>query len=226
MGTEVSLHLGFEASVPLDLVQTTSNLASFEVHLNCPNAGYSRQVLSDITKHITFPHMSELYLFSGIEAPPVEWPHHDFLSLASRSSFSTTLTVLQLNIIKISEGELLDVLSVLRTVEKLTIVDDDSEAGPTSISNELFRRLLYNSKPTCLVPALQSLVFGTLLQFDEHTYLDLIISRLRPTRRFRSHILWLPGYERELCAEVMAKLGQLVRQRELWFVVEVFKPVV
>ncbi|KAJ7460314.1 hypothetical protein FB451DRAFT_1270969 [Mycena latifolia] len=220
IGTEVNLDLEFEVSVPLDLIQITSNVASLSLHFTCPDPGDSAQVFSEIMKHITFPHMFELCLFSGIGAPDLAWPHHEFLSFASRSSFSTNLTALQLNVVKIPEIELLEVLSVLRALERLTLVDDDGEAGPTLISSELLRRLIYTPEPGCLVPALKSLVLGTLLHFDEHTYLEFIVSRLSPSRRFRSDLLWLPGHERELCAEVCAKLEQFVRRRELWFVMK------
>ncbi|KAJ7457784.1 hypothetical protein FB451DRAFT_1274195 [Mycena latifolia] len=225
IGTAVSLDLGFETSIPLDLVHITSNLASIELHLNCRDPGHSRQVLCDIMKHATFPHMFQLWLYSGVEAPPPDWPHQEFLSLASRSSFCTNLTRLKFNVVSIPEIELLEVLSVLRALESLTIVEDDSgsSAGPALISNNFLRRLIYTTEPVCLVPALGSVVFGTFLQFDEHAYLDFVVSRLRPTRRFRSDILWLPGHQRELCADVMTKLEQLVYQRELRFVMEGFK---
>ncbi|KAJ7432152.1 hypothetical protein FB451DRAFT_1573238 [Mycena latifolia] len=209
IGTEVNLHLQFEVSIPLDMAQITSALGSLSLHLTCHDPEHSREVLGGIMKHVTLPHLFELCIFSGVEEPPPEWPHQAFLSLASRSSFSTNLTELELLIVRIPDHEFLEVLSVLRALEQLTLFDDDSGDGPALISNDLLRRLIYTPEPTCLVPALKSLVIGTLLQFDEHAYLDFVVSRRGPIHRFKSKILWLPGHERELCAEVISKLEQL-----------------
>ncbi|KAJ7460315.1 hypothetical protein FB451DRAFT_1563383 [Mycena latifolia] len=188
IGTEALLDFEFEASVPLALVPITTNLDSVEMHFTCPDPGLSRQVLSEIMKHVTFPHLFELCLFSGFGAPPPDWPHQEFLSLASRSSFPTNLTILQLNMIKIPEVELLEVLSVLRVLEKLTIFDDDSGsgAGPALISNDLLRHLVYTPETTCLIPALEFLVsamkFATPRNNRDARQTRRVTSKSRPTR--------------------------------------------
>ncbi|KAJ7688583.1 hypothetical protein B0H17DRAFT_1135554 [Mycena rosella] len=166
-GAEVDLQLNFSAlvSVPLALAHITSNLSQRFLHLSCRDPVRGEQNLEVIMQHVTFPHMFELCLFSGAESPPPQ--------LAPPGVPLPNGTI--------SEDDLLSVLSVLQALVFLSTFDDDIGTGPPLIVNGLLRRLIRTSDQQ-IVRCLTSLSLGTLLQFDEHTYLEFVVWRLKPTR--------------------------------------------
>lgn len=165
--------------------------------------------------------MDNLHGYNGIAHSPLGWPHDGFLSLAACPALSTHLAELVLAIVKFSEDELLQTLSLLRALEILEISDDpDDESGVALFSSVLLRRLTWTAESTCFVPALKSLNATSVLQLDEHLYLDFVLSRIGPRQMVRGDIRWLSGHGRGLFPEVVEKLAQLLRRRDLQFGLE------
>ncbi|KAJ6596141.1 hypothetical protein DFH09DRAFT_1305048 [Mycena vulgaris] len=141
---DVDLQLHLNSGDPsLELAPVTSRISGLALHLVCENPAHSQTVLGQIMENITLPCMRQLWLFSGVKMEPFGWPHIQFLSLASRSSFGTTVTFLQLDVVHIPEAELVEVLSVLRVLHTLSVAEDDSGFSPGLISPSLLRSLIW-----------------------------------------------------------------------------------
>ncbi|KAF8215775.1 hypothetical protein K438DRAFT_1799416, partial [Mycena galopus ATCC 62051] len=62
-----------------------------------------------------------------------------------------------------------------------------------------------------------------MLEFEDNTYLDLVLSRLKDEAPFEAELRWLPECRRELDSAVAARLRQLCIQKKLVFLFEAWK---
>ncbi|KAJ6532365.1 hypothetical protein B0H19DRAFT_1187386 [Mycena capillaripes] len=153
------------------------------------------------------------------------------MDLAARSLFHSHLRSLSLCHVLITQAELIEALVVLPSLQHLEISDHhkihNRGADQVLITDSLFSALTLNSSsPTestlgDLVPALQSLLCHSVLQFSDYAYLRFLFSRRREGScdaappPFSSRMCWRPGYRRELDAAVVAQLRELCIRKEL-----------
>ncbi|KAJ6460086.1 hypothetical protein C8R47DRAFT_130086 [Mycena vitilis] len=210
---------GWVANMP----PTSSNIISFSmdtwdelIREECVAA------IGHIFASLTLPRLRELS-FKSQEGPfaVIYWPHTAFVGLATRSSFDTHLHSLSLCQVTITEIELLGALALLPLLQHLEIGDHQTihNRGENQllITSSLFAALTLNNDTHTLglVPRLRSLVCQSLLQFDDHAYMNFLLSRRRPTAPFSSRMQWWPGHRRPLDAEVVARLRDVCVRREL-----------
>ncbi|KAJ6554985.1 hypothetical protein DFH09DRAFT_1166054 [Mycena vulgaris] len=160
--------------------------------------------LEEFLGGLTLPCLEELEMMTEqYPHKPIPWPRTAFPALGARSSFSTQLRSLQLYHVLITEADLLDCLASLLSLERLAISDKPlASADESLITNTLLAALTHSP----LVPRLRSLRCRSRLQFDDHVYLEFVLSRLQAGRPFESEIEWLFGYFRELDPAVVARL--------------------
>ncbi|KAJ7635648.1 hypothetical protein DFH06DRAFT_660771 [Mycena polygramma] len=199
---------------------TSSNIASLS--MDTWDELIPEECVAAIFACLTLPRLRELS-FKSQEGPCaiIYWPHSAFVDLAARSSFDTHLHSLSLCQVTITETELVGALGLLALLQHLEIWDHQTvhNRGENQllITNSLFAALTLKTDPhpTKLVPRLRSLVCQSLMQFDDHAYLDFLLSRRRPTAPFSSRMQWWPGHRRPLDAEVAARLRDLCVRKEL-----------
>ncbi|KAJ6579134.1 hypothetical protein DFH09DRAFT_1360974 [Mycena vulgaris] len=180
--------------------------------------------ITKIVDGLTLPSLNELGMESK-EYPLLilPWPHRQFLALSDRSSFPSHLRALQLYHVIITEAELLECLYSLPCLEWFTIADHQTTANggvdQHLITDSLFTQLTSGPDNPCPVPRLRFLGCVSLLQFDDHVYLDFLSSRLDlpDPGPFESHLYWLPGHRRELDSDVAARIAELRVERKLTF---------
>ncbi|KAJ6487310.1 hypothetical protein DFH09DRAFT_1377792 [Mycena vulgaris] len=211
----------------IDAPPTSSSIVGFSME----TADYSTpehclKALSDIFTNLTLPHLRDLN-FRSQEAPfsLIYWPHSAFMDLAARSSFHIHLHSLSLCDVVVTEAELVEALAVLPLLQCLEISDHqirgDHGADQLLVTDSLFAELMLKSEPpnSRLVPLLQSLLCQSLLQFDDHVYLNFLLSRRRPAPSdlapFVSRMYWQPGYCRGLDSDVVAQIRDLCIRKEL-----------
>ncbi|KAJ7177497.1 hypothetical protein C8R43DRAFT_1118488 [Mycena crocata] len=204
------------------LQPTTSGFGNLALHLIADDPAISRSVLGEIFKKATFPHMHQLQLYPGVQGASVGWPHNDFVHLSSRSMFLVNLTVLIFDSVIISDTQLAEVLSILPALETLSVSDCErahtvGESEFAVVTNNLLRLLVWRQGPTCLVPVLRSVRMSSLLRFDEHIFLDFLVSRLNHGGTFRYCLSPVPGHERQFCSDVVSQLKQCVRRGVLHY---------
>ncbi|KAJ7902271.1 hypothetical protein B0H13DRAFT_2335699 [Mycena leptocephala] len=85
------------------------------------------------------------------------------------------------------------------------------------ITDTLLVALTKTSNARCLIPRLDTLSLRSRLQFDDSVYLDLVLSRLQPERKFTSVLGILPHWTegREIDNAVVARLREMVVQGDL-----------
>ncbi|KAJ7856432.1 hypothetical protein B0H13DRAFT_2576812 [Mycena leptocephala] len=126
------------------------------------------------------------------------------MDLAKRSAFQTHPLSLCLCDVVVTGAELVEVLAVLPLLQHLKIADHqiihNRGANMLLITDSLFSSLTLTPEPHTprLVPHLQSLHCQSLLQFDDHIYLNFLFSRRRhaPSELppFVSRMCWQPGH--------------------------------
>ncbi|KAJ7895341.1 hypothetical protein B0H13DRAFT_2276277 [Mycena leptocephala] len=184
------------------------------------------EVLTDIFTSLTLSRLRTLK-FRSRESPfsLISFPHSAFMDLAKRSAFQTHLLSLGLCDVVITEAELVEVLAVLPLLQHLKIADHqiihNRGANMLLITDSLFSLLTLTPEPHTprLVPHLQSLHCQSLLQFDDHIYLNFLFSRRRhaPSELppFVSRMCWRPGYRRALDPDVAARIRELCIQKQV-----------
>ncbi|KAJ6605174.1 hypothetical protein DFH09DRAFT_1422038 [Mycena vulgaris] len=130
---------------------------------------------------------------------------------AMTSNISSIRIVLHHSVI--AEPELLECLSDLPCLEHLAVSDHQlvTTGGVEQllITDSLFKKLTATPYAPSLVPRLRHFDFQSTLQFDDHVYLNFLLSRLHDGRTFTSDIFSLPGQHPELDGEVLARIGEL-----------------
>ncbi|KAJ6476537.1 hypothetical protein C8R47DRAFT_661109 [Mycena vitilis] len=178
---------------------------------------HSQLMLGSIFANLTLPLLHVLEL-EAQEYPryPIAWPHSDFLSICRRSSFDMHLRRLEIYDVVLTEVQLLECLSALPVLERLAISDHQPTAGGFDgdqllITDALLSKLVRTPDGTSLVPRLFSLGFQTVMRFDDHALLALVVSRLaaRNANGFRLELDWLPGRERAVDEYVLGQFDGL-----------------
>ncbi|KAJ6504922.1 hypothetical protein DFH09DRAFT_1375277 [Mycena vulgaris] len=211
----------------IDAPPTSSSIVGFSME-TCDyfTAEHCLKALSDIFTNLTLPHLRDLK-FRSQEAPfsLIYWPHSAFMDLAARSSFHIHLHSLSLCHVVVTEAEFVEALAMLPLLQRLEISDHqirgDHGADQLLVTDSLFAALTLKPEPHTprLVPLLQSILCQSLLQFDDHVYLNFLLSRRRPAPSdlapFASRMYWQPGYRRGLDSGVVAQLRELCIRKEL-----------
>jgi hypothetical protein len=123
--------------------------------------------------------------------------------------------------VHITEGQLLCCLPFLPALTTLAICDHERIRGRgvnlELITNTLLVALTKTSNARCLIPRLDTLSLRSPLQFDDSVYLDLVLSRLQPERKFTSVLGTLPHWTegREIDNAVVARLREMMVQGDL-----------
>ncbi|KAJ7459426.1 hypothetical protein B0H11DRAFT_2059545 [Mycena galericulata] len=205
----------------IDLPSTSSDIVSFSMETrDYYDAPHCAKALNDVFTCLTLPLLRELY-FRSDTSPLclISWPHSAFLGLAARSSFHTHLESLFLFDVVVTEAELLESLAELPLLQRLEISDHQvievHGVHHLLITDTLLAALTLKARSLGLVPHLHSLTCDSLLQFDDHVYLDLLLSRRSMKVPFRNWMYWLKGHHRELDEAVVARIRELCNQKEL-----------
>ncbi|KAJ6579258.1 hypothetical protein DFH09DRAFT_1361035 [Mycena vulgaris] len=165
---------------------------------------HARRTVGKILESCTLPSLTELGFTVGYpeEDHPsfrLPWPHPEFLSLSERSSFQDHLLAFDLYRVVITEGQLLESLSSLTTLERLAIANEQDDLTGESkellITDTLLAALNRNLQ-TPPLPRLRSFNCRSILQFDDKVYLDFLLSRLSIAHPFECELLWLRDHHR------------------------------
>ncbi|KAJ7687714.1 hypothetical protein B0H17DRAFT_1069559 [Mycena rosella] len=204
----------------LDCLRAKGTLPQLEtLRLNCGLWGFlaPRNLVfvlpwNDPFEHLALPSLKELTMVPTQLRFP--WQHTQFLALSTRSSFHTHLQSLYLFDSIITETELIECLSILPLLESLAISDHEisADGGPTSqplVTDSLLAQLTAGQGTPPLIPRLRAFHCRSLLQFDDHVYLNFLLSRVQDGRVFETRLLWLHDDRRELDSIVVERLGEL-----------------
>lgn len=181
-----------------------------------------KQALGSIFAGLTLPRLEGL-TFDSEKYPcfPLVWPQSQFLALCQRSAFHGHLQSLCLYHVHITEGQLLYCLPFLPALTTLAIADHERIRGRgvnlELITDTLLVALTKTSNARCLIPRLDTLSLRSRLQFDDSVYLDFVLSRLQPERKFTSALGILPHWTegREIDNAVVTRLREMVVQGDL-----------
>lgn len=237
LGPGATFHLGIalhwnHPATDLSLLPTSSNIEGFLIDItgqfreeNC------RQLLGGLIPSLTLPCLRDLTLTKLPDPPrtihnfppsPVSWPHTEFLSLAERSSFHAHLLSLDLSHVSITLVELLEFLSVLPSLERLAISEDEYiDYDESLFNNTLLKSLTLTPDSPCPVPRLCILRVRSRLEFDDNIYLQFLLSRLHPRVPFECEIRWFESdyrnHRRDLDPAVLAQINELRATKRLVF---------
>jgi hypothetical protein len=191
---------------PLHISPTSLTISCLEI-LSCHHPHATSQPLGHIFESLTLPNLEELTLKYHRRPLILEWPHEQFLRLCERSAFSLCLNVLRIVNLRIPERELIQVLSVLHTLEHLEIMERNGDSGAASsdflITDNVLRALTFPARR--LIPRLRHFACDShwQLQCACDFFLDFVKSRLEESASsvFRVEI-WSPpdGDETLFCA--------------------------
>ncbi|KAJ7218182.1 hypothetical protein C8J57DRAFT_1732271 [Mycena rebaudengoi] len=198
-----------------DLPTVVSKISSLRVMLDTANL---TTVAGQIIQSLTLPHARELSFVSRSSSPPHLWHQGYFENFAARSLLKDRLKVLELKCLAITDVDLLQCVSELPLLQRLSLSDSPRQLYSTSLP--LLQRLSLSDSPrqlyssssdrilltdnlfcqltlrpnTALIPDLQSFSMISLFQFRAQAYLDFVRSRLVPGRApFAANIGWFPG---------------------------------
>ncbi|KAJ7633629.1 hypothetical protein DFH06DRAFT_1337123 [Mycena polygramma] len=183
---------------------------------------HCQQALSAIFAALTLPRLERLN-FKSEEYPrfPLVWPQPQFIALGQRSAFHTTLRSLCLFHVHITEAQLLQCLTALPALTSLAIADHERISGRgvnlELITDALLGALTKTSDTPCLVSELDAFSVRSRLQFTDSVYLNFVLSRIRPERRFTAALDILPHWTagRAIDAAVLTRLRELVARGDL-----------
>ncbi|KAJ7021277.1 hypothetical protein C8F04DRAFT_1273960 [Mycena alexandri] len=189
----------FIYALELAEIHTEQEWPAMELNVGTLNIRVSRgdsraplDVLRQIFRSWTLPHVLQLSVMPRKETPPV-WNEEHFLDLARRSSFRTHLTILHLCVV-ITDDELLRCLFVLPLLEQLVL----SERAPhIFITDRFLRGIAVDPNSPPIVPRLTFLSLTTVRRFSDDAYSDCL--RSRSTSRgvsFRTELELSPHAER------------------------------
>ncbi|KAF8215770.1 hypothetical protein K438DRAFT_1799401 [Mycena galopus ATCC 62051] len=106
------------------------------------------------------------------------------------------------------------------SLQRLHIAD---HRGHLLITNTLLSALIQTADSPSLIPHLRFLSCSSILEFDDNTYLDLVLSRLNDEVPFEVELRWLPKSCRELDPAVAGCLRGLCIEKKLVFLFEALK---
>ncbi|KAJ6517308.1 hypothetical protein C8R47DRAFT_251433 [Mycena vitilis] len=211
----------------IDLPPTSSNIAALSMetcdHFKRPHCV---KAFSDIFASLTLPHLRDLTFRSRDEPYSlISWAHPAFIDFSARSSFHDNLHCLSLLDVIITETELVEVLHVLPSLHHLEI-SDHSVVASHSVDELLITDTLLSAltlkpdlNPPGIAPLLHTLHCRSVLRFDDHRYLDFLLSRRRgPASNatpFVCRIQCLPGHLRALEVGVNTHLREVCARKEL-----------
>ncbi|KAJ7453193.1 hypothetical protein FB451DRAFT_1520400 [Mycena latifolia] len=215
--------------LPLALPPLTAKVFSFRIAPCTRRDPHEAvQALGDLLNSLTLPQLCEF----SIDRMPnqlrnaIYWPLNQFESLAMRSSFRDTLRSLELRHVIVTEGELFGFLASLASLERLVIADQHNiyrHPDHILITDALLLGLTRtpNSPDFCLVPRLKYFACTSLFKFSAHAYLDLIASRVGPSRPpFHGVLRHFSDTSSELDPVVLHQLLELTGKGQLIFQLE------
>ncbi|KAJ7201618.1 hypothetical protein GGX14DRAFT_699356 [Mycena pura] len=174
-------------TIDLHITPQTSTISSFSFELVNGHPQHSLEILAQILASLTLPALREIQC-SCTQYPRgiLEWPHAQFIALSERSGFSHTLKILNVAHVRMGESALLEVLSVLASLEELHIADrrkvDSEGANVVLITDALLRAITCAASgpddTTSLIPQLRVLHCASRLQFTHKLLLEFVSSRL------------------------------------------------
>ncbi|KAJ7983309.1 hypothetical protein DFH06DRAFT_1467135 [Mycena polygramma] len=212
----------FQPDSAMPLPSTTAHIIST---LICFTVHHPRQVSSAIAQifaSLTLPSLQRVHLASHSHPELLEWPHTEFLTLCARSDLGRCLKTLQIAEMRITERELMEVLSVLPALEGLEVGDTPGHAGEGDdtdsllITDGFLRAMTCVPEEDCLVPRLSYLACVSRLAFTQTILEDFITSRLTrlsetdsPVDKFHVCIDSLPGSDVRINSAVRTRLREL-----------------
>ncbi|KAJ7263378.1 hypothetical protein C8J57DRAFT_1718977 [Mycena rebaudengoi] len=228
--TTTAFHLSFTCNkwstnpnqaVDLQVAPQTSTISSF----SCVMFGefypqHSLEMLGQILASLTMPALREMRFWcTRYPRGLLEWPRAQFLALCARSGFQHSLKILKMSHVRVTEAELVEVLSVLTSLEQLQIADkrnvDGEGADVVLITDTLLCAITCaapnpgSSGAAPLVPRLRVLRCASRLQFTHNLLLKFVSSRLEHAPNcspFRLQIRPLTEADGRLDPEVHARL--------------------
>ncbi|KAJ6493170.1 hypothetical protein C8R45DRAFT_989063 [Mycena sanguinolenta] len=214
------------ATEPADLPPIVSHVSGFGLELSGSEDGDAGQVTQALWKTfqaLTLSQLKELNFERDWFTPSPRWNHDEFLAFSSRSSLHKSLTALDIHII-ISDEELLRCLAAVPLLNILGISDCSGRKKNILITDNLLRRLAWRADDSCLIPNLHLIFISSLFTFSDDAFYDFLTSRLVPGRRhaprsepFQARVCWLARREREVSAEVSARITGFMEKGELGY---------
>ncbi|KAJ7629430.1 hypothetical protein DFH06DRAFT_720236 [Mycena polygramma] len=213
--------------IDLHIAPQTSRISSFTFMLGNGHPQLSLEMLAQILASLTLPALQEIH-FGDVRYPRgiLEWPHVQFVALSERSGFMHTLKTLNVAHVRIAEPALLEVLSVLTSLEELQIADKrsvNSEGADVILITDTLLRAITCAAPgpdatdtTSLIPQLRVLRCASRLQFTHNLFLEFVSSRLELAPNFSPFLLEvrpLTEADGRLDAQVHARLEALCSRR-------------
>ncbi|KAJ7082545.1 hypothetical protein C8R44DRAFT_753680 [Mycena epipterygia] len=169
-------------TVDLHIAPQMSTISSFTFVLGNGNPQHSFEILAQILASLTLPALREIHLACARYPRGIlEWPHSQFVALSERSAFPHTLKILNVAHVRMAEPALLEVLSVLTSLEELQITDKgnvDSEGADVLLITDTLLRAITCADTTSLIPQLRVLRCASRLQFTHKLLLEFVASRL------------------------------------------------
>ncbi|KAJ7147825.1 hypothetical protein C8R43DRAFT_524286 [Mycena crocata] len=216
-------HEGEIEMIPL----STSNIHSLLIEAG-PNEAAEACVQS-LFASLTLPNLRD-FLFNSPGEELEEkgfFVYSDFLDLSARSRFHDHLVSLEVHDILLRDGQLLEILTTLPSLECLKISDRLEWLGHVVqhlITDTLLESLSHTPHSPCLVPRLRFLSLRTILKFDDTVFMQFLSSRVGDGRRFECEIHGVQPaipinvrYTRDLDAAVMEQIHHLCAQGILVF---------
>ncbi|KAJ7614176.1 hypothetical protein FB45DRAFT_1111310 [Roridomyces roridus] len=141
-------------------------------------------VLSQLFDSLTLPNLEGLDL--GYEAYPkftLSWApaqHSALLGLCDRSAWGRCLKTLRVSQVRVSEQQLMEILSLLGLLEGLEVGDLPSDEEMPLVTDSLLRAMIRENsgQQIQLVPRLAHLVCISRLAFTPKLFSDFVVSRL------------------------------------------------
>ncbi|KAJ7815745.1 hypothetical protein B0H14DRAFT_2603202 [Mycena olivaceomarginata] len=161
-------------------------------------------------------------LCNGVPECIAEWPDYPFFGLIQRSGISSSLKVLKITPVQITESELIDALSGLPGLEHLQVADKirvgNRGVDLLLITDNLLRVLTRTPGSDGLATRLHRFVCASRLKFTHSLFLDFVVSRLEP-RPFSVDIRPVVEDDGHLEPAVHARLQELaLHERKLVYV--------
>ncbi|KAJ7773841.1 hypothetical protein B0H16DRAFT_1880367, partial [Mycena metata] len=218
---------GSDRPTSLSLPSITAQISS----LACGTVGefnpdHSSLALGQAFDSLTVPNVRRVLLGSSVYPRLVlEWPHTHFLAFSQRSRLDTHLKLVCIAEVRITESDLLEVLSFLKVLEHLEIgdpprdVDEPSDAG--LITDSFLHAMLWTPGQDCLVPCLSHFACVSRLTFTHSLVIDLVESRLNlltdSSTIFQLCIHPFPSSDVRLDAAVHTRLWELAAKDKQFF---------
>ncbi|KAJ7983295.1 hypothetical protein DFH06DRAFT_1081466 [Mycena polygramma] len=183
---------------------------------------HTSSAIGQIFASLTLPSLRRLLLSSDTYPELIEWPHAQLLALCERSNLGRCLKVLQIAEVRITETELMEILSMLPALEHLEVGDaagsvgDDDSSEAVLITDSFLRSMSCPPAPAdCLVPRLFYLACVSRLAFTHSLLADFVTSRLEHLSKADSSIIFhvyldpFPGSDLRLIPAVRTTLREL-----------------